>query len=59
MDNKSKYPKLTELDKKIIKTCKHDIIIDYIDTMFPYREGIMIKYCKHCEFSEDIINLNK
>ena len=35
--------------------CKHQFIDDYIDTMFPYREGILITYCQYCGLSKDYI----
>ena len=35
--------------------CKHKFIDDYIDTMFPYREGILITYCEFCGLSKDYI----
>ena len=35
--------------------CKHEYINDYIDTMFPYREGILITYCQFCGLSKDYI----
>lgn len=37
------------------KNCKHEYIDDYIDTMFPYREGILITYCEFCGLSKDYI----
>jgi hypothetical protein len=54
-----KKKKLEELDKKIAKICKHDFINDYIDTMFPYREGILITYCEYCELSKEFINSHR
>jgi len=63
VENKNKLleeiDKIDKIDKTIIKLCDHDIITDYIDTMFPYREGIMIQYCKNCEISKKLIDLNK
>lgn len=60
VENKNKLlDELDKIDKTIIKLCDHDIITDYIDTMFPYREGIMIQYCKNCEISKKLIDLNK
>ena len=37
------------------KECKHEYIDDYIDTMFPYREGIPITYCKFCGLCKEYI----
>jgi len=60
VENKNKLlEEIDKIDKTIIKLCDHDIITDYIDTMFPYREGIMIQYCKNCEISKKLIDLNK
>lgn len=35
--------------------CEHDYIDDYMDTMFPYREGVLITYCKTCGLSKKYI----
>lgn len=35
--------------------CEHVYIDDYIDTMFPYREGILITYCEICGLSKKYI----
>ena len=51
--------KLDILDKKIANLCNHSIVNDYIDTMFPYREGILISYCEYCELSKKVIDLYK
>ena len=48
MDDKSNHIYYAE-------NCKHGYIDDYIDTMFPYREGILITYCKYCGLSKDYI----
>jgi len=50
---------LKNIDLKIARSCKHEIINDYIDTMFPYREGILISYCKFCELSKSFIEINR
>ena len=47
MDNDSNYYNA--------KNCEHKFVIDYIDTMFPYREGIMITYCEYCGLSKEYI----
>lgn len=57
--NEKRNIMIKNINKKIVKLCDHEIITDYIDTMFPYREGIMIQYCKYCELSKKIIDLNK
>lgn len=46
-----------ELDFYIAKNCKHNYIDDYIDTMFPYREGIYIVYCEKCGLSKEYIEI--
>lgn len=51
-----KKNRLVYLDKKIAQLCKHEFINDYIDTMFPYRESILITYCKYCELSKSVID---
>ena len=38
------------------KTCDHEYIDDYIDTMFPYRECIPITYCKYCGLCKEYID---
>ena len=49
MDDKSNHIYYAE-------NCKHEYIDDYIDTMFPYREGILITYCKNCGLSKKYVN---
>jgi hypothetical protein len=50
---------IKELDMKISKLCDHNFVNDYIDTMFPYRESILITYCEYCELSKDVVDSNK
>jgi len=51
--------RIKELNIKIANACNHEFIDDYIDTMFPYREGILITYCKYCELSKSYVESNK
>lgn len=46
----------TAVDLYYAKKCNHIYIEDYIDTMFPYREGILIIYCENCGLSKDYID---
>ena len=45
-----------EVDKYYANNCQHSFIEDYIDTMFPYREGILIVYCEYCGLSKKYID---
>ena len=37
------------------KKCEHNYIEDYIDNMFPYKEGILIIYCNKCGLEKGYI----
>ena len=48
-----KQERLQNIKRILRATCNHKWIIDYIDQMNPFKEGIRIKYCEHCELSYD------
>ena len=43
------------IDLYYAKKCKHSYIEDYIDNMFPYKEGILIIYCEKCGLSKEYV----
>ena len=45
---------LKQLNTNIIENCDHEWIIDYIDSIQGYKLSQRIKYCKKCEYTDNI-----
>ena len=46
---KQKKERLEHIKCILRSTCNHKWIVDSIDQMYPFKEGIRIKYCEYCE----------
>lgn len=46
---KQKKERLEDIKCILRSTCNHKWIDDTIDQMYPFKEGICIKYCEYCE----------
>lgn len=44
-----------ETETIFAKNCNHVFVEDMIDTMFPYKEGVYIRYCEYCGLSDTYI----
>ena len=48
---REKERELASVERAMNVVCEHRWVVDYVDQLQPYREGVRVEYCEYCELT--------